>query len=192
MKTSDLCRIEVIKPEIHPANTLKNARFLMNTIQYYPIGIIHTPYKTPTGTPIQPPASKGVEAEVEVFEKYAEGLTDLEGFSHLILVYHFHRSAGFDLKVKPFLDNQKRGVFATRAPRRPNPIGLSIVRLLSVKENVLTVQGIDVLNSTPLLDIKPYVPEFDRKSGARVSHGICPDCATTMKRCKPSRVCIAC
>ena len=133
----------------------------MNTIQYRPIGIIHTPYKTPEGTPIQPPASKGVEADVEVFEKYAEGLTDLEGFSHLYLIYHFHLSRKYSLSVKPFLDDESHGLFATRAPSRPNAIGLSIVELIGTEKNILQVKNIDVLDGTPLLDIKPYVPGFD-------------------------------
>ena len=133
----------------------------MNTIQYRPIGIIHTPYKTPQGTPIQPPASKGVAAEVEVFEKYAEGLTDLGGFSHIYLIYHFHLSRKFSLKVKPFLDDEFHGLFATRAPSRPNAIGLSIVALIGTEKNTLRVKNIDILDGTPLLDIKPYIPGFD-------------------------------
>ena len=133
----------------------------MDTIQYRPIGIIHTPYKTPQGTPIQPPASKGVEADVEVFEKYAEGLTDLGGFSHIYLIYHFHLSRKFSLKVKPFLDDASHGLFATSAPSRPNAIGLSIVELIGKEKNTLRVKNIDVLDGTPLLDIKPYVPGFD-------------------------------
>jgi tRNA-Thr(GGU) m(6)t(6)A37 methyltransferase TsaA len=133
----------------------------MNTIQYRPIGIIHTPYKTPQGTPIQPPASKGVAADVEVFENYAEGLTDLEGFSHIYLIYHFHLSKKFSLMVKPFLDDESHGLFATRAPSRPNAIGLSIVELIGTEKNILRVKNIDVLDGTPLLDIKPYVPGFD-------------------------------
>jgi len=133
----------------------------MSIIQYRPIGIIHTPYKTAQGTPIQPPASKGVEADVEVFEKYAEGLTDLGGFSHIYLIYHFHLSRKFSLKVKPFLDDEFHGLFATRAPSRPNAIGLSIVALIGTEKNTLRVKNIDVLDGTPLLDIKPYVPGFD-------------------------------
>ena len=133
----------------------------MTTIQYRPIGIIHTPYKTPQGTPIQPTASKGIEADVEVFEKYAEGLTDLGGFSHIYLIYHFHLSKKFSLKVKPFLDDESHGLFATRAPSRPNAIGLSIVELIGKEKNRLRVKNIDVLDGTPLLDIKPYVPGFD-------------------------------
>ena len=109
----------------------------MDTIQYRPIGIIHTPYKTPQGTPIQPPASKGVEADVEVFEKYEEGLTDLEGFSHIYLIYHFHLSRKFSLKVKPFLDDASHGLFATRAPSRPNAIGLSVVELIGTEQNII-------------------------------------------------------
>jgi tRNA-Thr(GGU) m(6)t(6)A37 methyltransferase TsaA len=140
----------------------------MNLIQYRPIGIIHTPYKSPAGTPIQPPASKGVEADVEVFEKYAGGLTDLGEFSHIYLIYHFHRSKKFSLKVKPFLDNETHGLFATRAPSRPNPIGLSIVRLTGIKENILHVKNIDVLDGTPLLDIKPYVPGFDIRKVSKI------------------------
>lgn len=140
----------------------------MNIIQYCPIGIIHTPYKSPAGTPIQPPASKGVEADVEVFEKYAEGLTDLGEFSHIYLIYHFHLSRKFSLKVKPFLDNEYHGLFATRAPSRPNSIGLSIVRLTGIKENILHVKNIDILDGTPLLDIKPYVPGFDIRKVSKI------------------------
>jgi tRNA-Thr(GGU) m(6)t(6)A37 methyltransferase TsaA len=133
----------------------------MKIIQYRPIGIIHTPYKIPQGTPIQPLASKGVEADVEVFEKYSEGLADLGGFSHIYLIYHFHLSKKFSLKVKPFLDDESHGLFATRAPSRPNAIGLSIVELIGREKNTLRVKNIDVLDGTPLLDIKPYVPGFD-------------------------------
>ena len=133
----------------------------MNTIQYRPIGIIHTPYKIPAGTPIQPPASKGVEADIEVFKEYTEGLTDLGGFSHIYLIYHFHLSGKFSLRVKPFLDDEPHGLFATRAPSRPNAIGLSVVELIGTEENILRVKNIDVLDDTPLLDIKPYGPGFD-------------------------------
>jgi len=140
----------------------------MNTIQYRPIGIIHTPYKRPKGTPIQPPTSKGVESDVEVFENYTEGLTDLEGFSHIFLIYHFHLSRKFSLKVKPFLDDESHGLFATRAPSRPNAIGLSIVELIGTQKNILRVKNIDVLDGTPLLDIKPYVPGFDIRKVHRI------------------------
>ncbi|MGB9441976.1 MAG: tRNA (N6-threonylcarbamoyladenosine(37)-N6)-methyltransferase TrmO [Desulfobacterales bacterium] len=133
----------------------------MKKIEYRPIGIIHSPYKTPEGTPIQPTHAQGPEAKVEVLPEYAEGLTDLAGFSHIYLIYHFHLSKKFSLMVKPFLDTEFHGLFSTRAPSRPNSIGLSIVRLTGIKENILRVKNIDVLDGTPLLDIKPYVPGFD-------------------------------
>jgi tRNA (adenine37-N6)-methyltransferase len=104
---------------------------------------------------------------VEVLPEYADGLRDLEDFSHVILLYALHRSNGHALQVKPFLDDVARGLFATRHPRRPNPIGLSTVRLLSRRDNVLEVERIDVLDETPLLDIKPYVPDFDSHPDAR-------------------------
>ncbi len=131
------------------------------------IGIIHTPFHTLEGMPIQPTAAIGVQGTVEVFPEYEEGLQDIDGFSHLILLYHFHQSQGYNLRVVPFMDSQTRGLFATRAPRRPNPIGLSIVRLLKVEESRLYVENIDVLDNTPLLDIKPYVPTFDGQDQVR-------------------------
>jgi tRNA (adenine37-N6)-methyltransferase len=133
----------------------------MHEIKYKPIGIIHSPFKEPKGTPIQPAAAKGIGGKVEVFSEYAEGLKDVEGFSHIILICHFHLSGKPSLKVKPFMDKQMRGVFATRAPSRPNPIGISIVRLVKIEENILHVQDVDIIDGTPLLDIKPYVGEFD-------------------------------
>jgi tRNA-Thr(GGU) m(6)t(6)A37 methyltransferase TsaA len=98
---------------------------------------------------------------VEVYPQFVDGLQDIEGFSHIILLYVFHQSSGYSLRVKPFLDDQLRGLFATRYPGRPNPIGLSVVRLLRRRENILEIEGVDVLDGTPLLDIKPYVPDFD-------------------------------
>ena len=133
----------------------------MKKIEYTQIGIIHTPFKTPAGTPIQPTGSVGVEAKVEIFPKYCQGLADLEGFSHIILIYLFHLSKEFKLKVKPFLDGELRGLFATRAPARPNPVGISVVRLVRIDGAVLYIKEIDVVDKTPLLDIKPYIPEFD-------------------------------
>ena len=125
-----------------------------------PIGLIHSPFTQKDQTPIQPTRSQAV-GSVEVFPEFVDGLKDLDGFSHIILLYLFHQSNGYALRVKPFLDHRERGLFATRFPARPNPIGLSIVKLESVRENLLTVEGIDVLDGTPLLDIKPYVPDFD-------------------------------
>jgi len=133
----------------------------MDPIQYHPIGIIHTPHKTTEGTPIQATGAKGVAGRIEIFPEYTAGLADLAGFSHIHILYHFHLSKKFSLTVKPFLDDQKRGLFATRAPSRPNPIGLSVVRLIRIRENSLEIQDVDVVDGTPLLDIKPYVPAFD-------------------------------
>ena len=130
-------------------------------IYYKPIGIIHSPFKQLEGIPIQSAFSKGGEGTVELFPQFMEGLKDLEGFSHIILIYHFHKSKGYDLECRPFLDTVKRGLFATRAPSRPNPIGLSIVRLQEVQDNILKVSSLDVIDETPLIDIKPYIPRFD-------------------------------
>ncbi len=133
----------------------------MNEIIFHPIGVIRTPFKDLDGMPIQPGGADSVEGEVALDPVYEEGLKDIEGFSHLILIYHFNHSKGYKLSVTPFLDNQERGLFSTRAPRRPNAIGLSIVSLLERKGNILRVGNIDVVDETPLIDIKPYVPAFD-------------------------------
>ncbi|MEJ2635591.1 MAG: tRNA (N6-threonylcarbamoyladenosine(37)-N6)-methyltransferase TrmO, partial [Calditrichia bacterium] len=133
-----------------------------------PIGIINTPFKEPAGTPIQPAAGKGVKGTVFVFPEYREGLRDLEGFSHIILLYHFHMNHKEMLMVTPYLDSRLRGVFATRAPVRPNHIGLSVVRLMAIEEGVLHIQDLDMVDGTPLLDIKPYVPEFDHRGNIRI------------------------
>lgn len=133
-----------------------------------PIGIIHSPFNTREKTPIQPFRSNKI-GRVKVYKEFAAGLQDIAGFSHIILIYRFHKSRGYRLLVKPFLDNQLRGLFSTRAPRRPNQIGISVVQLVKRKDNVLIVRGIDVLDGTPLLDIKPYVPEFS--AAARVKIG---------------------
>mgnify|MGYP000079451921 CR=1 FL=1 len=134
---------------------------LVQIIKYRPIGIIHSPFKSPRGTPIQPMAAYNVKGTVEIFPEYAEGLKDLDGFSHIILIYHFHLVRGFQLLVKPYMDDNFHGIFATRAPVRPNPIGLSVVRLDKIEGNILYIRDIDIVDGTPLLDIKPYVPEFD-------------------------------
>jgi len=131
-----------------------------------PIGVIHSPFTEKGQTPIQPLRSQAA-GSIEVYPEFAAGLQDLEGFSHIIILYIFHQSDGYSLRVKPFLDHQERGLFATRYPYRPNPIGLSIVRLESVQANLLNVADIDVLDGTPLLDIKPYVPDFDVRENAR-------------------------
>ncbi len=130
-------------------------------INFNPVGIIHTPFVSGEGMPVQPPGAKGIKGTIIVNKELQGGLSDLEGFSHIILIYHFHRSKGFDLKVIPFMDNQPRGIFSTRAPKRPNPIGISVVKLLSIKENFLEIENTDILDGTPLLDIKPYIQAFD-------------------------------
>jgi tRNA-Thr(GGU) m(6)t(6)A37 methyltransferase TsaA len=136
----------------------------MEEITYRPIGIIHSPFKEPRGVPIQSAAAGEVEGTVEILPEYAEGLEDVAGFSHLILIYHCHLARESALKVKPFLDDRPRGVFATRSPSRPNPIGVSTVRLHRIEGNVLYVIGLDIIDGTPLLDMKPYVPEFDART----------------------------
>ena len=136
-------------------------------IEFTPIGIIHSPFKALEGMPIQPAGAAGIKGTVEVFKEFHTGLNDLDGFSHIILLYHFHRSRGFNLHVVPFLDSTPRGLFATRAPKRPNPIGLSIVQLDRIDGGMLYIQNVDILDGTPLLDIKPYVPEFDAQANVR-------------------------
>lgn len=133
----------------------------MKEIKYDPIGVVHSPYKEPKGTPIQPAGAENMEGTVELLPEYSEGLIDLDGFSHIILIYHFHLSKKASLKVKPYMDNELHGVFAMRAPSRPNPVGISVVRLVRIEGNILHIRDVDIVDGTPLLDIKPYVPEFD-------------------------------
>ena len=137
-------------------------------IQYKPIGIIHSPFQEAKGTPIQPVGAKGIGGNVEVLPEYAEGLKDLEGFSHIILLYHFHLAGTPSMIVTPFMDGIPRGVFATRSPRRPNAIGISVVRLIRIEKNILHIQDIDIVDGTPLLDIKPHVPDFDVREVQRI------------------------
>lgn len=137
-------------------------------IEYCPIGIIRSAFKHVEGMPIQPSGSSSARGRVEVFPEYAEGLRDLEGFSHVILLYHFHRVKDWEPIVTPFMDSHPRGVFSTRAPKRPNPIGISVVKLLSIDGTVLHIDNVDVLDGTPLLDIKPYVPRFDQYPADRI------------------------
>jgi tRNA-Thr(GGU) m(6)t(6)A37 methyltransferase TsaA len=138
----------------------------MKIYEFKAIGVIHSPYETTGTIPIQAAFSQD-EGAVEIFENYVDGLKDIEGFSHIILVYAFHESKGFSLHVKPFLDTQDRGLFATRHPNRPNPVGISIVELVKREGNILRIRGMDVIDGTPLLDIKPYVPRFDGRTDAR-------------------------
>ncbi len=135
-------------------------------IIYQPIGVIYSPFADPNDMPIQSLGARGVKGTVSVDPKFEAGLKDLEGFSHIILLYHFHLCKGFSLHVLPFLDDTARGVFATRAPRRPNPVGLSIVRLLAASGCELSIEDVDIVDGTPLIDIKPFVPYFDHRDNA--------------------------
>lgn len=137
-------------------------------IEMRPIGLLRTPFERPKGAPIQPSGARGVKGRAIIEAEFEAGLKDLDGFSHLILVYWFHLSQGFELRVTPFLDHEPRGLFATRAPRRPNPIGLSTVRLTRVEGPVLHLEDVDMVDKSPLLDLKPYVPEFDLRGEVRL------------------------
>lgn len=132
-----------------------------------PIGIIRTPFKQLDGMPIQPGGAKGVQGELVIKPEYADGLSDLDGFSHLYLIYLFHKAARTQMKVVPFMDDTARGVFATRSPLRPNHIGLSVVELVAVDVCRVAVKNVDILDNTPLIDIKPYIAMFDLVDQAR-------------------------
>jgi tRNA-Thr(GGU) m(6)t(6)A37 methyltransferase TsaA len=133
----------------------------MKQIRYNPIGTIHSPFKDVKGMPIQSRGAKGIKGFVELKPKYVDGLKSIGGLSHIILIYHFHLSKKCSLEVTPFLDVHSHGIFATRAPDRPNPIGMSVVRLVKVQGHILHLENVDMVDGTPLLDIKPYVPIFD-------------------------------
>lgn len=137
-------------------------------IIYRPIGIIHTPFTDRNGMPSQPSLGRGVQGTVEIFPEFADGLHDLDRFSHIILLFHLHRSEGYSLRLIPRLDDVERGVFTTCTPRRPNPIGLSIVRLRHIDGVVIHIEDIDMLDGTPLLDIKPYSPAFGPERDVRI------------------------
>jgi len=138
-----------------------------HAITYRPIGVIHSPYTRQDGTPIQPALANRAAGTVEVEPQYVEALTDLEGFERIWLLYHLDRSTPWRSIVVPFLDDREHGVLATRAPARPNAIGMSAVELVSVSGAQLHVRGVDILDGTPLLDIKPYVPQFDAFPSSR-------------------------
>lgn len=133
----------------------------MDKFQCTAIGKIYTPYTNTTGMPIQPTGAKGIKGTIEIKKELTDGLKDLDGFSHIILIYRFHLLESYKLVLKPFMDNKEHGVFATRAPKRPNQIGFSVVKLNKIEENILYIENIDVLNETPLLDIKPFIPDVD-------------------------------
>jgi len=134
------------------------------TYQFTTLATIYTPFQSLENMPVQPCGADNCIGEIVFKKEYEMGLKDLEGFSHVYLIYHFHKAKNYSLEVVPFNDhtNTKRGVFATRTPMHPNNLGLSIVELVSVKNNIVTVKGIDVLNGTPLIDIKPYIENFDK------------------------------
>ena len=136
----------------------------MNTdvpIAFQPIGRLLTPFTDIADMPIQPSGARGIRGTLIINAEYIAGLRDLNGFSHIICLYHLHRCSGYTLEVTPFLDQVTHGVFATRSPKRPNPLGLSVLRLVAIHEDSLILEDVDMLDNTPVLDIKPYVPTFD-------------------------------
>ncbi len=138
------------------------------TVTFTPIGIISSPFTDLDQMPIQSSGRASAAGSAQIFPEYQEGLKDLEGFSHVILLYHLHKVERVDLTVTPFLDTEPRGVFATRAPTRPNPIGLSVVKLTGIEGDRIYLENLDILDGTPLLDIKPYVPEFDQPEKVKI------------------------
>lgn len=136
-------------------------------ITYHPIGVVESPHRRPEGMPIQPAGARGFRGSLRLRPEFAAALADLDGFSHVIVLYHFHQAGPFQPKVTPFLDRQPRGLFATRAPRRPNPIGLSVLRIVGIEGALIEVEDIDILDGTPVLDVKPYVPAFDAPADVR-------------------------
>jgi tRNA-Thr(GGU) m(6)t(6)A37 methyltransferase TsaA len=133
----------------------------MQTIQYHPIGRIVSPFKDTVGVPRQAAGARDIGGKIEVFEEFTAGLSDLDGFSHIVVVFHFHLVTSSSLTAHPPWDERDHGVFATRSPYRPNPIGVSIVRLDGVKGGVLQISGVDMVDGSPVLDIKPYIPELN-------------------------------
>ncbi|MBI9053209.1 MAG: tRNA (N6-threonylcarbamoyladenosine(37)-N6)-methyltransferase TrmO [Bacteroidales bacterium] len=133
----------------------------MRKIELNAIGLIHTPFKIREGMPIQPTGAKGVKGTIIIESEFVEGLKDLDGFSHIILIYHFHKLKEYKLTLTPFMDDKPHGVFSTRAPKRPNHIGFSVVKLNKIEDNILYIENIDVLDKTPLLDVKPFIPAVD-------------------------------
>ncbi len=135
----------------------------MDEITIHPIGVIHSPYKEAKDIPIQGRFKSEVEAWIELKEEYSPGLKDLDGFSHAIILYYFHNSQREELEAEPFLEGVKHGIFAMRSPHRPNHIGLSVVRIKIIEGNKMHFTEVDVLDGTPVLDIKPYVKYYDQR-----------------------------
>jgi tRNA (adenine37-N6)-methyltransferase len=139
----------------------------LQQVTYRPVGIVRSSFTRLEGMPLQSVAGPETVAHVEVRADLQRGLRDLDGFSHVHLITHLHRGAPGELEVVPFLGDQVRGIFATRSPRHPNPIGISVVRLISIENCILEISGVDLLDGTPVLDIKPYVPTFDSIAAER-------------------------
>ncbi|MEN6342897.1 MAG: tRNA (N6-threonylcarbamoyladenosine(37)-N6)-methyltransferase TrmO [Methanospirillum sp.] len=156
-----------------------------NGVLFRPIGFVRSPFTEPVGMPIQPSGACGVRGSVEILPEFRDGLADLGGFSRIILIYLFHRSEGHTLRVVPFLDDRERGVFATRAPRRPNPIGFSVVRLVAVEGCRLAIEDVDLLDGTPVLDIKPYIPSIDAFPGE--TEGWLGECSDKFREARADR-----
>ena len=138
-----------------------------NKIEYKIIGTIYTPFNEISGMPIQPSGAENYLGRIELKPEYKNGLMDIDGFSHIVLLYHLHEVKDFKLSVIPFMDKTEHGIFATRSPRRPNPIGISTVQLLKVEDNILFIKDVDMLNETPLLDIKPFYQKYDNRENTR-------------------------
>lgn len=140
----------------------------METIIINPIGVIRTPHTDIKNMPIQPIAADGIKGYIELLPQYVAGLKDLIGFSYITLIYHFHKIEGFELEVIPFMDTEKRGIFSCKAPKRPNAIGLSTVKLLGIEGNIIHIEQVDMLDGTPLIDVKPFFPKYDNRDNVSI------------------------
>jgi len=140
----------------------------METLIIKPIGVIRTPHKDIKNMPIQPIAADGIKGQIVLLPEYVAGLKDLEGFSHITLIYRFHKIEGFELEVIPFMDTEMRGIFSCKAPKRPNAIGISTVKLLSIERNIIHIEQVDMLDETPLIDIKPFYPKYDNRDNVSI------------------------
>lgn len=159
-KTNDYSKNENIMMHIWKIILKSKSKIINMKVELESIGTIHTEFKKVEGMPIQPTGAKGIKGTIEIKDKYLDGLKDLDGFSHIHLIYLLHKVEGYMLEVKPFMDNNTHGVFATRSPKRPNRIGMSVVKVNKVEGNTIHVENVDILDGTPLLDIKPYVPQL--------------------------------
>ena len=140
----------------------------MEPIIINPIGVIRTPHTDVKNMPIQPIAAEGIKGYIELLPEFIPGLKDLEGFSHITLVYRFHKINGFDLVTIPFMDDEAHGIFACKAPKRPNAIGISTVKLIGIETNIIHIEQVDMLDGTPLIDIKPFYPRYDNRENVKI------------------------